>query len=580
MYFNSIALAFPHLDHQQRCLIDKLQLYMNKKCEKIEQKIDATEDFNEQLRLIQELSECKLPFNSLNGLCSGLVAFWLYFKRNNEEGKFISRIEYVLTWNPETFASGDKNEDPLLEEILNNFGFLQHVKDLLLGVNQDNLVASFDFLAGKHHPKVYAEQFSITHVFNRNTLNNLIAVAVQQNKMVRLDNAMHTVGLMQSGDKYYFYNPDCVSGPVEYSSLEVEKLVEDIFSGLGKYCKSEEFLALYLTIFDIEGSPKGQYPDKIIYSKSLLNNNIYKQAVLSHKNIFNLCMRYSQFETLDLLFNEGYSYIPTISDYTEYEEAIVYQDYTKMDYLLRRNIPLNYRTEKGYTPLGRAINQMQTKMIFLLIIAGADPNISANKEKSLLSLATSKNNIEAIIMLLAAGLKITPDVLSLLKQKLPAEQLELVIKHALLLNEKLLNLSTGVNIDDLTSKKLAKLLVHDTLSIELEQPNKINELLTEVITKITAKQIKDYSKEELVDLEIIIETITDLSENVAAFNKEAKQALDAINKYLTENQYKFQQQTPYQASRLLFTAPEIIGNEEAVYHNEIEPLLPKKLTIN
>lgn len=49
------------------------------------------------------------------GLCAGLVAYWLYLIRNDEEGFFIHRLQYLADWNVNTFERSGKRRDEIIE---------------------------------------------------------------------------------------------------------------------------------------------------------------------------------------------------------------------------------------------------------------------------------------------------------------------------------------------------------------------------------------------------------------------------------------------------------------------------------
>lgn len=509
------------IDHHQIRLLEKLQQYVKAK-----------------------KPEGSLPFDSIDGLCSGLVAFWLYSIRACEEYEFIGDLEYALNWDENAFKTNGKTDDYRLERFINNVAFLQH--DIKLreakNIKQDNLAASMEFLTGKGYDKVKPCEFKINFVFNHDSLVQLIKDAVFENKMIRLDNSLHTIGLIYSGGKYRLYNPNSKIGPKSFDNPQ--ELAKGIFAALGEWCKSRDYLALSLAAFDFEYKADDKipvrYPIPLQYCRNLIKTPKYKHAVLQHNNIFHVGARFDDYAMLDLLYDNGYKYIPwALGKTSELEEAILCNNDTKFNYLLQHNFPVNYKCNGGITPLATAIKKGNNNMLYALLVAGANPNIAANDKYSLLDVARVFDNSAAIIMLLAAGTELKTDDLRKLAKKYTTDQLRAIIAHALLLHAKFTVLAQN-------------------MSLQLLQT------LDEIIQQITSKPLAAHSDKDLRQIEIIRNTLDEILATESDVSVRALAAKTTIDKYFDKYNYR--------PNKLLFSAPKTIPGQLS-YTQDVLPLL-------
>ena len=256
-----INLTFPDMDYGQQHMLDILQLYSQIKQQKDP---ENTTDFTFDVQI---------------GLCTGLVAYWLYCKRVGEEGKFIDKLEYALRWDAEAFANRWAKEDPKLEVFANVLMFLSYdLKLRTAEVTQADLNVSMQLLLSEFYPKIEEAEFKINFSFTKTSLAELIKEVVHPNKMVRFSDGFHTTGLMYSGGVYYFYNPDSKSGPKAYypsEELGLDELAADIFASHTISNTEAEHLALHIGCFDIEDAAPGQYRHRLEISKSLLADKEY-----------------------------------------------------------------------------------------------------------------------------------------------------------------------------------------------------------------------------------------------------------------------------------------------------------------
>jgi len=380
----------------------------------------------------------ELPFDTGFGMCSGLVADWLYRKRIGEEELFINRLEFALEATPEIQKSG------AVSDFMNEINFFQLDQRLRDGILQDDYAASFDYGLPKNYPRVTPAEFAISFVFNLKSLTELILDTAFDNKMVRFDNGFHTIGLMYSHNKYYLYDPESPFGPRGFEATRIYDVAAEIIKGLAKFCKSLNHVAIYMSIYDIIDKPiVAQYPNAINYCQALMLDPAYKAAVLPNQNILHLNMRYNLYEFQNVL-SPDYKPIPwKLSKDTEYEEAIITNDAKKIRYLVKLGADLNHKAPgiSSVQPVTRAIFLNRMDMLYLLLQLGANPNVTDENYPPRLNYIIRTDNIEALILLLAAGMELNDvDMKRVIQHfKLTSSQLYALTAHVLLLHAKMFN---------------------------------------------------------------------------------------------------------------------------------------------
>lgn len=387
-----------------------------------------------------------LPFDSNAGLCSGIVAYWLYCRHINNTLLSIedanAEINYILNFDLAEFADTGLTQDPVIERFLNNVLFLHHDRRLRSGVRQDDLATSVNLLLDAKLPQVLPAEFQITCVFNRSALVDLLSAIARPNKMIRLDIGLHTIGLYKSETGFELIDPN--SSMYAVAITDPTMLVEAIFKAFGSFTNTPEYIAIYISIFDTQQKSVAPYLDPLEYCKNLLAKPRYKAATIGHPNIFHLAAKYHQFALLDLLYTSGYRYIPwTLTPSTEFDHAIINNDQVLFDYLVMRKIPLNYHSPTGITPLAKAIMEDNIDMLYALLSAGADPNKPAFDDVSLTYAAVSEPDdpkIAALILLLASGMELSAADEQLLQTELSPPQLRAIARQVVRLNALLLNI--------------------------------------------------------------------------------------------------------------------------------------------
>jgi hypothetical protein len=418
-------------DYSQQKILAILQQYIA--CKKA--KMPATT--HEELRLRQE---CKLPFESIEGLCSGLVAYWLYCNRIGAEQKYIKLLNAVLAWDADAFEQSRLMQDPILEEFLNIIAFLQFDPRLRPGVGHGNIGAGLALLLDKDdlRPQVAEPEFKINFVFSETVLAGLLRKIMHENKMLRVDNIFHAVGCILQDKKYHYIDPLAKTGPITFTSIK--QLAAAIFKSFTPFSGSKKGLALNITIADLMNVPTPDYPSVADLYATWFHDRSVKKTVLANPYILRLGLRFDDMVLLNLLFARGYVYIPWIHNRTpELNELVIAEDEVKLRYAIVHGVPVNYRVQElnGSTPLGMAIMHDKPYMMYLLLLAGADPKIDQVQGMSAIKLAISFHMTAAIILLLARDAKLKKDENDLLHALYTVSEVRLMQQHAKDLHERL-----------------------------------------------------------------------------------------------------------------------------------------------
>ena len=413
------------MDFSQRHIVEKLQVYLDFKKSKMSSKL--------------EQDNCVLPFSTTAGLCSGLSAYWLYFKCTGKEGKFLQQLEYLLTWD-KSKISVQETEDEKIEDFMNAIEFLQFDTELRSEIRQVDLDQSFKVLLAKDAPQVTPVEFKTTFVFTEQVLQEYLTKSIQENKMVRIANNNHVISLVYTNGSYFLYDPESKLGPTAYANTT--ELAAQIFKSITVFTKSQDPIALNVSIFDLSSKPKAkdknEYQAAEEYCSKLLNDKAYKQVIINNSQIFDL--------------------------------AMWYQDISLANYLIKEGLDLNLRTPAGTTPLESALAERDTEMLFKLIAEGANPKLPTSKGISLLELALKNRHFEAIIILLAFGVDFTQQQLDAISARFKYSQYKAIVRHAIELNQKLLQAPELLNLDSANGRDIVTFLRNCKLKIQLGKP--------------------------------------------------------------------------------------------------------------
>jgi hypothetical protein len=384
-----------------------------------------------------EQGSYSLPFKTTEGLCSGLVAYWLYCKCNLEEDKFLDDLEYLLTWD-HTKVGQRAKRDPKIENFINAIQFLQHDEKIRSNqVRQSALDQSFKQLLKPDDRQVSAAEINSSFVYNIEALTQLLEQGLPKNKMLRFASAYHVQGLVRSGDAYYWYDPESKDGPRKFT--DVKQLAQELFDGFGKFENSKDILALNLSVYSLklkldpeEELAVAAQADKELakqkgFTDNLLRDPEYKKLVLANPFMFYMALWYKNYDLADFLIQEG------------------------MD--------LNSKNPKGKSPIEITIFEENPSMLFKLLAEGANPDQ--------LNFAIQKKKVDAIILLLGFGVDVPKSDLALLKSKYSFTIYHKILAKAVDLNQQLQQCPAKLDLRVATAKQVLAFLRNAKLKLQV-----------------------------------------------------------------------------------------------------------------
>ena len=317
------------------------------------------------------LQDRTLPYNSKAGLCSGLVAYWLYCIRIGKGESFEQEFKYVLDWDAAQFANSPATDDKRLEQFINDIMFLHFDRVLRPGIKQEHLHSSLAVVLPADGVEVKSENFNSTFVFNSDNLTVFLESVLFENKMLRLSNGEHSIGIIKQNGHYVFYNP--VTAPVEFNSIN--DLAQATFASLVLPTISNTHVALNFNSFDLITGETVAYPNLQQFYAQLTADPTYKATVLGHPNLFHLAARYGDYTSMDFLFASGFLYtLWKGAELNEVSEAVKYNQPQILNYLLIKGLSPNVINPNTSTPLGHAIYRESPEMVVELLAAGAEIN--------------------------------------------------------------------------------------------------------------------------------------------------------------------------------------------------------------
>jgi hypothetical protein len=417
-------------DYSQSALMKKIVKYLQLRAEKHNTARRSAQTTDELERLNAITHDLHMPYFDEN-MCAGEVWLWLYLKRTNQEGKFVDMLHHVNTWSSKQFAQNKEREDKKIEAFLNHVMFLHHHKQIDSTVERHTPDKSFAMMLGDEQEQVDPAEFSLTFVFSKSELVRLLRSCVFENKMLMFGNDFHAVGGMLQNGIYYFFDPSGKKHACLLETDNVEQFAELIFKGLAVFCKSKDYIALNMSVYDLTGSPKPKtYPKSIDYF-----NYMFSNKVLQHPNILRVAMRYDR-RLANELYKRGYKPNKKNSHMlSEVEEYVAERDRTRVKYLATHGADLDHRPIGGESAVGMAIRCNFNEMLFQLLLLGADPNAPPRTGLTPLEYAISLRNTEAIIILRAFGAVPTQKFTKALNQQLfPHEINNIEVKAAQLNN--------------------------------------------------------------------------------------------------------------------------------------------------
>lgn len=296
-------------------------------------------------------------------LCSGLVGYWLYLSRIGHQDKFASRLRYLATWDNKLFKATTLKRDEEIEQLLDNLQLLAYPEKLLPTSRQYQLATSFALGSDEKDQKIGEAEFSLTFIFDQKSLADVLERLAQPNKMFRLSNGFHIIGLMLVDGQYQVYDPNSKNGVLETNSLL--EVAAYIFGGFEDLQDKQPFLSLNISIYDLQGCSPGTYFDPTEYYSEKLADPDCRKIMMHHTYLFYLAAKYNEYVLINLMFANGYKYrMWRGNKLNEVNECIKYHDIPKLKFLLEQGLPVNA------TSIEYALERDVPEAIILLLSAG------------------------------------------------------------------------------------------------------------------------------------------------------------------------------------------------------------------
>lgn len=561
--------SLSNVDYDQGLLLNKILSYLN---------IRASKNTNPNIQY-----DTHLPFYDAAGICSGLVAYWLYLTRIGKSKKFTDMLLYLATWDANKFLTSEDLVDPIIENFMNDVFFLHHDKKLR-GVEKHTIDESINLLVGDAFAQVAPNEYSLSFVFDHKSLSSFLNTYARNNKMLRFGNGLHTVGAIMQNGVYYFFDPSDRRGLKDTSqkshiqmTSDPTKLANWIFSGLAKHCHSKSYIALNLAVFDLKDSPASAYPYPQDYYAAQLKDKKFKKAALNHPNIMRLGLRYD-LAMLDVLFSEGYRYVQSdIFDTDELAEAVAEKATSKIDYLMQHGVAIDYKSKHNTSALGLAIKDKLSDMVYVLLNKyGANPNALAHGTRTALDWALFWRNTDAIIMLLAFGADCTPKFLQDLSVRCSPIEVTAIKHHAVQLNKKILHIDNQQHPEYARNIKLQLQLglIETPFVLPARNAKSLSKAIDDIVAAILATPKHSRTENDLAQIAIILQQLHELKSISHASNphrlyiaRKASNAIRKISDYLNKTAANLLVFSPIQRSELT----------QLSFDNDVRPLLSLRM---
>lgn len=150
-----------------------------------------------------------LKLNSRNlilehGYCHGLTLLWLYKMSETKEDWFYEIIKKIVDTPKENISDIEIE----IEKFLAHIEWLQQPEKYVPAIRQMDMNQSVEV------PK----ELPLSSIFLPSQLDTVLALVIQNNKMICISGPDHSVGVMRRGDQYYIYNPNYDSGKAKVLS--------------------------------------------------------------------------------------------------------------------------------------------------------------------------------------------------------------------------------------------------------------------------------------------------------------------------------------------------------------------------
>lgn len=421
---NEVKTKWPEMDYNQDKIIKKLEQYLKFKRQHIKADKTLTKKHKQDA-----LEYCQLPFNSTEGLCQGLVAYWLYFMHNCGDGKFLHQLQYLLHWSASKMSK-TATEDKIIEEFLNAIAALQF--DYLLRfaeISQQNKIDESFNAIGSGNSNVRNE-YNLCFAFNQQTLAQFIDAAVKPGKMIYLNNIHHVVGLIYIGGVYYLYNPNSKKGALSFT--DSKELAASILQEYKEFT-TNKLLTMYISCLDSIDNPVPEYPGKPQYYQALMQDPKHLEDMLHEPELLYLIIKHGEVELLSLLLSAG--------------------------------MRLDTQPIANNSLVGIAIEANNFEILYLLLANGADMH-AKHKFSSLWDTACINRNAQTLALLLAFGYT-PPENFGLISAYFEDHQIIKIYNAALDLNTELLQVPSTINLDQTNDCEVLNFLKHAKLRIAI-----------------------------------------------------------------------------------------------------------------
>jgi len=321
---------------------------------------------------------------------------------------FKSTVELIVSWNGKTKLNDSQIAD--FERFISLIQFFQNVKDYLPSVHQGELNKSLEYIStsGLEGAKIGVpkKEYSIALFLTLVQLKGLLQNQgiIHDGKLIYITSGKHCTALFKEGNKYYYFDPNSVTGEVQCDSTdEVAKLVFDANFGKDNYAEPH---TLGFRIFSLDKDP-ANYPaqEEVLSEIPLEAEKKYGHAMIMAARIGCLnSMRYFLENGVDInILNDDDKNVLMWSSRCNYPEVV-------KELLKSEKIKPNIKNSSGLTALMFASIHGSIDVVKeLLKSENIDVNVQDNLGFTALAWAAKRNRPDVVEELLNSS-KIDPNI--------------------------------------------------------------------------------------------------------------------------------------------------------------------------
>lgn len=277
-------------------------------------------------------------------------------KLRSDTERLISLIEY--------FQSPAKYESTTQMQIQNH----------LFSTNETRFIQEYTF-AGILTPAAFSQQILLPHDNDKSQYARIttpIQELIKENRLVFISTIDHVAGILKHNNHFFYFNSNVKSGWTIYTEKQLDQLSLDLFSG---YQENEKQLPLQIKVLSDAADKREKYTRQAQLLAAINLEKKWEDTDKDKAKILYLAAELGCRESLDY-------------------------------HLRRTTLPIdtfiNTLSGVGRTPLWAATLEEHTDLVLDLLKAGANPNITTQKNDTPLYLAIIKKNMKIIQYLLAA----------------------------------------------------------------------------------------------------------------------------------------------------------------------------------